>query len=100
MSASGYISDLDSFKKREISDKVTKYRNFSIIIAVFVHIFAFITGIILLVVFSYSFMSLIIFHGTMQLLSYIHIYFGPKIYEKRLRRKVLKPDLIMLNRNV
>ena len=100
MSTSGYISDLDSFKKREISDKVTKYRNFSIIIAVFVHIFAFITGIILLVVFSYSFMTLIIFHGTMQLLSYIHIYFGPKIYEKRLRRKVLKPDLIMLNRNV
>ena len=100
MSTSGYISDLDSFKKREISDKVTKCRNFSIIIAVFVHIFAFITGIILLVVFSYPFMTLIIFHGTMQLLSYIHIYFGPKIYEKRLRRKVLKPDLIMLNRNV
>ena len=100
MSASGYISDLESLKKREISNKVEKYRNFSIIIAVFVHIFAFITGIILLVVFSYPFMTLIIFHGTMQLLSYIHIYFGPKIYEKRLRRKVLKPDLIMLNRNV
>ena len=93
MSASGYISDLESLKKREISNKVEKYRNFSIIVAVFVHIFAFITGIILLVVFSYSFMTLIIFHGTMQLLSYIHIYFGPKIYEKRLRRKVLKPDL-------
>tara|TARA_B100001167_G_C16701745_1_gene272032 strand:+ start:354 stop:656 length:303 start_codon:yes stop_codon:yes gene_type:complete len=100
MSASGYISDLESLKKREISNKVEKYRNFSIIVAVFVHIFAFITGIILLVVFSYSFMTLIIFHGTMQLLSYIHIYFGPKIYEKRLRRKVLKPDLIILNRHV
>ena len=100
MSTSGYISDLESLKKREISNKVEKYRNFSIIVAVFVHIFAFITGIILLVVFSYPFMTLIIFHGTMQLLSYIHIYFGPKIYEKRLRRKVLKPDLIILNRHV
>ena len=100
MSASGYISDLESLKKREISNKVEKYRNFSIIVAVFVHIFAFITGIILLVVFSYSFMTLIIFHGTMQLLSYIHIYFGPKSYEKRLSRKVLKPDLIILNRHV
>ena len=100
MSASGYISDLESLKKREISNKVEKYRNFSIIVAVFVHLFAFITGIILLVVFSYPFITLIIFHGTMQLLSYIHIYFCQKIYEKRLRRKVLKPDLIMLNRHV
>jgi membrane protein YdbS with pleckstrin-like domain len=100
MSASGYISDLESLKKREISNKVEKYRNFSIIVAVFVHLFAFITGIILLVVFSYPFITLIIFHGTMQILSYIHIYLGPKIYEKRLRRKVLKPDLIMLNRHV
>jgi|TARA_B100001167_G_C16762941_1_gene302511 hypothetical protein len=100
LGTSGYLSNLNSLKKQEIADKVAKYRNFSIILAVFIHIFAFITGIILLVVFSYPFMTMLIFHGTMQLLSYIHIYFGPKIYEKRLRRKILKPDLIMLNRHV
>ncbi len=100
MSTSGYLSDLNSLKKQEIDDKVTKYRNFSIIVAVFIHLFAFVTGIILLVVFSYPFLTMIVFHGTMQLLSYLHIYFGPKLYEKHLRRKILKPDLIMLNRHV
>ena len=38
--------------------------------------------------------------GQVQILAYLHIYFGPRIYEKRLRKKVVQPDELFIARNV
>ena len=85
-------------RKQQISDKVSKYRKFSMILAVIIHVIAFITGIVMLVVLSYSFTTMLVFHASMQIIAYLNIFYGPKLYEKRLRKKVIKPDPMLLNR--
>lgn len=97
LNRSSYLTELEEVRQQKISNRVSKYRKFSIILAVLIHIFAFFTGIMLLVVFSYPFTTMIIFHGIMQILAYLNIYYGPKLYERYLRKKVIKPDLLMLN---
>ena len=54
----------------------------------------------LLVIYSLPIATLLIFHATLQILAYLHIYFGPRIYEKRLRKKVVQPDELFIARNV
>ncbi|MCH2380330.1 MAG: hypothetical protein MK228_02280 [Nitrososphaerales archaeon] len=98
MNHSTYLSELEEIRKKQISDKVSKYRKFSMILAVIIHVIAFITGIVMLVVLSYSFTTMLVFHASMQILAYLNIFYGPKLYEKRLRKKVIKPDPMLLNR--
>jgi len=95
---STYLSELEEIRKKQISDKVSKYRKFSMILAVIIHVIAFITGIVMLVVLSYSFTTMLVFHASMQILAYLNIFYGPKLYEKRLRKKAIEPDPILLNR--
>ena len=97
LNRSSYLAELEEVRRQKISNQVSKYRKFSIILAVLIHIFAFFTGIVLLVVFSYPFTAMLIFHGIMQILAYLNIYYGPKLYERYLRKKVIEPDLLMLN---
>tara|TARA_B100000686_G_scaffold40870_2_gene42178 strand:- start:1268 stop:1570 length:303 start_codon:yes stop_codon:yes gene_type:complete len=98
MNHSTYLDELEKMRKQQISDKVSKYRKFSMILAVIIHVIAFITGIVMLVVLSYSFTTMLVFHASMQIIAYLNIFYGPKLYEKRLRKKVIKPDPILLNR--
>ena len=98
MNHSTYLSELEEIRKKQISDKVSKYRKFAMILAVIIHVIAFITGIVMLVVLSYSFTTMLVFHASMQIIAYLNIYYGPKLYEKRLRKKVIEPDPILLNR--
>tara|TARA_Y100000590_G_C15622324_1_gene978078 strand:+ start:679 stop:981 length:303 start_codon:yes stop_codon:yes gene_type:complete len=98
MNHSTYLAELEEMRKQQISDKVSKYRKFSMILAVIIHVIAFITGIVMLVVLSYSFTTMLVFHASMQIIAYLNIFYGPKLYEKRLRKKVIKPDPILLNR--
>ncbi len=98
MNHSTYLAELEEMRKQQISDKVSKYRKFSMILAVIIHVIAFITGIVMLVVLSYSFTTMLVFHASMQIIAYLNIYYGPKLYEKRLRKKVIEPDPILLNR--
>ncbi|MFL2932549.1 MAG: hypothetical protein ACJZ58_00130 [Nitrososphaerales archaeon] len=98
MNHSTYLSELEEIRKKQISDKVSKYRKFSMILAVIIHVIAFITGIVMLVVLSYSFTTMLVFHASMQILAYLNIFYGPKLYEKRLRKKAIEPDPILLNR--
>ena len=98
MNHSTYLSELEEIRKKQISDKVSKYRKFSMILAVIIHVIAFITGIVMLVVLSYSFTTMLVFHASMQIIAYLNIFYGPKLYEKRLRKKVIKPDPMLLNR--
>lgn len=76
----------------EIKKKVKRYRDISILIAIAVHILAMISGITLLVLFSLPFMSLLLFHGTVQALAYLNIYFGTRAYERHLRKKIRSID--------
>ncbi len=69
----------------DIEKKIGRYRLIAIIIAILVHTFAIITGIIVLVLGSFPVYYFIAIHGSIQILAFIHIYLGPKIYEKRLR---------------
>ena len=92
-----YLAELEELRRQQISDKVSKYRKFAIFLAIIIHVIAFVTGIILLVILSYSFTTFLVFHATMQILAYLNIYYGPKLYEKRLRKKVIEPDPLMLN---
>ncbi|MCH2396651.1 MAG: hypothetical protein MK227_00370 [Nitrososphaerales archaeon] len=98
MNHSTYLAELEEMRKQQISDKVSKYRKFSMILAVIIHVIAFITGIVMLVVLSYSFTTMLVFHASMQIIAYLNIFYGPKLYEKRLRKKVIKPDPMLLNR--
>ena len=98
MNHSTYLAELEEIRKQQISDKVSKYRKFSMILAVIIHVIAFITGIVMLVVLSYSFTTMLVFHASMQIIAYLNIFYGPKLYEKRLRKKVIKPDPMLLNR--
>ena len=98
MNHSTYLAELEEMRKQQISDKVSKYRKFSMILAVIIHVIAFITGIVMLVVLSYSFTTMLVFHASMQILAYLNIFYGPKLYEKRLRKKAIEPDPILLNR--
>ena len=98
MNHSTYLAELEEMRKQQISDKVSKYRKFSMILAVIIHVIAFITGIVMLVVLSYSFITMLVFHASMQIIAYLNIFYGPKLYEKRLRKKVIKPDPMLLNR--
>ena len=98
MNHSTYLDELEKMRKQQISDKVSKYRKFSMILAVIIHVIAFITGIVMLVVLSYSFTTMLVFHASMQIIAYLNIFYGPKLYEKRLRKKVIKPDPMLLNR--
>ena len=68
------------------------------ILAVIIHVIAFITGIVMLVVLSYSFTTMLVFHASMQIIAYLNIFYGSKLYEKRLRKKSIEPDPILLNR--
>tara|TARA_Y100000590_G_scaffold451397_1_gene592732 strand:+ start:9795 stop:10097 length:303 start_codon:yes stop_codon:yes gene_type:complete len=95
---STYLSELEELRQKQISDKVSKYRKFSMILAVMIHVIAFVTGIVMLVILSYSFVTMLAFHASMQIIAYLNIYYGPKLYEKRLRKKVIEPDPILLNR--
>ena len=92
-----YLAELEELRRQQISDKVSKYRKFAIFLAIIIHVIAFVTGIILLVILSYSFTTFLVFHATMQILAYLNIYYGPKLYEKRLRKKAIEPDPLMLN---
>ena len=92
------MSELEEIRKKQISDKVSKYRKFAMILAVIIHVIAFITGIVMLVVLSYSFTTMLVFHASMQIIAYLNIYYGPKLYEKRLRKKAIEPDPMLLNR--
>ena len=98
MNHSTYLAELEEMRKQQISDKVSKYRKFSMILAVIIHVIAFITGIVMLVVLSYSFTTMLVFHASMRIIAYLNIFYGPKLYEKRLRKKVIKPDPMLLNR--
>ena len=98
MNHSTYLSELEEIRKKQISDKVSKYRKFAMILAVILHVIAFITGIVMLVVLSYSFTTMLVFHASMQIIAYLNIYYGPKLYEKRLRKKAIEPDPMLLNR--
>ena len=98
MNHSTYLSELEEIRKKQISDKVSKYRKFAMILAVIIHVIAFITGIVMLVVLSYSFTTMLVFHASMQIIAYLNIYYGPKLYEKRLRKKAIEPDPMLLNR--
>ena len=98
MNHSTYLAELEEIRKQQISDKVSKYRKFAMILAVIIHVIAFITGIVMLVVLSYSFTTMLVFHASMQIIAYLNIFYGPKLYEKRLRKKVIKPDPMLLNR--
>ena len=98
MNHSTYLAELEEMRKQQISDKVSKYRKFAMILAVIIHVIAFITGIVMLVVLSYSFTTMLVFHASMQIIAYLNIFYGPKLYEKRLRKKVIKPDPMLLNR--
>ena len=98
MNHSTYLSELEEIRKKQISDKVSKYRKFSMILAVIIHVIAFITGIVMLVVLSYSFTTMLVFHASMQIIAYLNIFYGSKLYEKRLRKKAIEPDPILLNR--
>ena len=98
MNHSTYLAELEEIRKQQISDKVSKYRKFSMILAVIIHVIAFITVIVMLVVLSYSFTTMLVFHASMQIIAYLNIFYGPKLYEKRLRKKVIKPDPMLLNR--
>ena len=98
MNHSTYLAELEEMRKQQISDKVSKYRKFSMILAVIIHVIAFITGIVMLVVLSYSFTTMLVFQARMQIIAYLNIFYGPKLYEKRLRKKVIKPDPMLLNR--
>ena len=98
MNHSTYLSELEEIRKKQISEKVSKYRKFSMILAVIIHVIAFITGIVMLVVLSYSFTTMLVFHASMQIIAYLNIYYGPKLYEKRLRKKAIEPDPMLLNR--
>ena len=98
MNHSTYLAELEEMRKQQISDKVSKYRKFSMILAVIIHVIAFITGLVMLVVLSYSFTTMLVFHASMQIIAYLNIFYGPKLYEKRLRKKVIKPDPMLLNR--
>ena len=98
MNHSTYLAELEEMRKQQISDKVSKYRKFSMILAVIIHVIAFITGIVMLVVLSYSFTTMLVFHASMQIIAYLNIFYGPKLNEKRLRKKVIKPDPMLLNR--
>ena len=84
MNHSTYLAELEEMRKQQISDKVSKYRKFSMILAVIIHVIAFITGIVMLVVLSYSFTTMLVFHASMQIIAYLNIFNGPKLYEKRL----------------
>ena len=92
-----YLAELEELRRQQISDKVSKYRKFAIFLAIIIHIIAFVTGIVMLVILSYSFTTFLVFHATMQIFAYLNIYYGPKLYEKRLRKKVIEPDPLMLN---
>ena len=98
MNHSTYLSELEEIRKKQISDKVSKYRKFAMILAVIIHVIAFITGIVMLVVLSYSFTTMLVFHASMQIIAYLNIFYGPKLYEKRLRKKAIEPDPMLLNR--
>ena len=98
MNHSTYLAELEEMRKQQISDKVSKYRKFSMILAVIIHVIAFITGIVMLVVLSYSFTTMLVFHASMQIIAYLNIFYGPKLYEKRLRKKAIEPDPMLLNR--
>lgn len=98
MNHSTYLSELEEIRKKQISEKVSKYRKFSMILAVIIHVIAFITGIVMLVVLSYSFTTMLVFHASMQIIAYLNIFYGSKLYEKRLRKKAIEPDPILLNR--
>ena len=98
MNHSTYLAELEEIRKQQISDKVSKYRKFAMILAVIIHVIAFITGIVMLVVLSYSFPTMLVFHASMQIIAYLNIFYGPKLYEKQLRKKVIKPDPMLLNR--
>ena len=98
MDNSTYLSELEELRQKQISDKVSKYRKFAMILAVIIHVIAFITGIVMLVVLSYSFTTMLVFHASMQIIAYLNIYYGPKLYEKRLRKKAIEPDPMLLNR--
>ena len=93
-----YLAELEELRRQQISDKVSKYRKFSIFLAIIIHVIAFVTGIAMLVILSYSFTTFLVFHATMQILAYLNIYYGPKLYEKQLRKKAIKPDPLMLNK--
>ncbi len=98
MNHSTYLSELEEIRKKQISEKVSKYRKFSMILAVIIHVIAFITGIVMLVVLSYSFTTMLVFHASMQIIAYLNIFYGSKLYEKRLRKKAIEPDPMLLNR--
>ena len=100
MSNVEYIRKINENYEKGMKTKVNRYRDFTLILAVIIHIFAFISGTILLVVYSLPIATLLVFHGTLQILAYLHIYFGPKIYEKQLRKKVIHSDELFIARNV
>ena len=97
MNQLSYLAELEELRRQQISDKVSKYRKFAIFLAIIIHVIAIVTGIVMLVILSYSFTTFLVFHSTMQILAYLNIYYGPKLYEKRLRKKVIEPDPLMLN---
>ena len=98
MNKLSYLAELEELRRQQISDKVSKYRKFSIFLAIIIHVIAFVTEIVMLVILSYSFTTFLVFHATMQILAYLNIYYGPKLYEKQLRKKAIKPDPLMLNK--
>ena len=100
MSNVEHVKKINENYEKGMKMKVNRYRDFTLILAVIIHIFAFMSGTILLVIYSLPIATLLIFHATLQILAYLHIYFGQRIYEKRLRKKVVQPDELFIARNV
>ena len=72
---------------KDIEEAVKRYQTHAVTIAILVHAFIFVTGIITLVVLKQSIWVFAITHGTIQAAALLNAAFGHRLYRKYLLMK-------------
>ncbi|MFB3043370.1 MAG: hypothetical protein ACE1ZC_03735, partial [Nitrososphaerales archaeon] len=84
MGSADHIPEIRESRVGEITKRVKRYQEISIILAILVHFFVFVSGLGLLVLYSLPLTSFILFHVAAQGLAYVNVVFGPRLYKKML----------------
>ncbi|MDJ0269797.1 MAG: hypothetical protein NXY59_04490 [Aigarchaeota archaeon] len=72
----------------QIEDAVKRYQTNAVVLAILVHAFIFVTGIITLVILKQSLLVFALTHGTIQALAILNAAIGPRIYRRYLLMKL------------
>jgi len=78
------VSRLGEMSSRPVDEAVRRYQTHAVAIAILVHAFIFVTGIITLVILQQPLHIFALTHGTIQAAAIVNAAVGPKLYRRYL----------------